>query len=71
MPTADAQAASADLTAINEIVRDYVKQRKVIPKTMDELVTSGYLPSLPAAPPGTKFVIQLQPMGYRVVLESE
>jgi len=69
--TAAPEAQSAALVTMNELVRDYVTKTKVIPKSVDELVTSGYLPNLPAAPPGKKFVMQLQPMGYSVVLADE
>lgn len=70
-PTADGQAPTANLNAINEMLRDYVQKKKVIPKDINELVTSGYAPSLPAAPPGKRYVIRLLPMGYTVDLADE
>ena len=67
----DAQSASTNVTVVNDILHDFVMKGKVIPKDINELVTSGFVPSLPAAPTGKKFAIQLLPMGYTVVLENE
>ena len=66
-----AEAPPVDLTAINAMLRDYVLKRKVIPKDINDLVTSGYAPSLPPPPRGKQYVIQLLPMGYTVVLADE
>lgn len=70
-PLSDADSASTNLTAMNEILRDFVVKGKVIPKDINELVTSGFVPSLPTAPPGKKFAIQLLPMGYTVIVVDE
>jgi hypothetical protein len=59
---------AADLEDINKLVRAYVQSTKVIPKTVDELVTRGFVRALPEPPPGKAFAIRLQPFGYRVVL---
>jgi hypothetical protein len=59
---------AADLEDINKLVRAYVQSTKVIPKTVDELVTRGFVRALPEPPPGKTFAIRLQPFGYRVVL---
>ncbi len=70
-PLSDAEAGSTNLTAVNEILREFVLKGKVIPKDINELVTSGFVPSLPTAPPGKKFAIQLLPMGYTVIVVDE
>ncbi len=67
----DAESGSTNLTAVNEILHDFVLKGKVIPKDINELITSGFVPSLPTAPPGKKFAIQLLPMGYTVILVDE
>ena len=62
---------AADLAALNTSLRDYVKLKKVIPKDVNELVTSGFVRSLPSPPPGQKFAIVLHPLGYQVILINQ
>ena len=71
-PGAKAQAKTeADLATLNTSLREYVKLKKVIPKDVNELVTSGFVSSLPSPPPGQKFAIVLHPLGYRVILINQ
>jgi hypothetical protein len=48
---------SGVLSGLTQVVRKYAAEQRRVPKTLDELVAAGYLPSLPAAPAGNKFVI--------------
>ena len=57
-----------DLVALNELLRNYVRAKEHIPKDINELVTSGFVPSLPAPPSGKQFLIVLNPFGYEVIL---
>ena len=70
-PLSEAQSAATNVTLMNDILHDFVVKQKVILKDINELVTSGFVPSLPTAPPGKKFAIQLLPINYTVVLENE
>jgi hypothetical protein len=58
----------ADLADMNKLVRAYVQSTKTIPKDVQELVTSGFVRSLSAPPPGKTFAIRPHPFGYQVVL---
>lgn len=72
-PTATTEGpnTAGDLKALNNTLRDYVRLKKVIPKDLDELVTSGFVRSLPTPPPGKKFVIMRYPLGYQVILVNQ
>ncbi len=61
----------ADLEALDKTLRDYVRAKKVVPKDLNELVTSGFVRSLPSPPPGKKFVITIHPLGYQVILVDQ
>ena len=52
--TASADARAAELT---QVVRKYAAEKQRAPKDFQEIVAAGYLPSMPAAPAGKKFVI--------------
>ena len=52
--TAAADARAAELT---QIVRKYAAEKQRVPKDFQEIVSAGYLPSIPSAPAGKKFVI--------------
>jgi len=45
------------LTELTQVVRRYAAEQRRAPKTLDELVTAGYLSQLPEAPTGKKFAI--------------
>jgi hypothetical protein len=59
-PAADT-AGEADLLALlaelTQAARRFGVEQQRAPKTLDELVAAGYLPSAPAAPTGKRFVI--------------
>jgi len=61
----------ADLDAVNQALRQYVRVKKVVPRDVQELVSSGFVPSLPSPPAGKKYVILLHPLGYSVVLADQ
>ena len=52
--TATAEAKAAELT---QIVRKYAAEKQRAPKSFDEIVAAGYLPSIPEAPAGRTFAI--------------
>ena len=54
--TDEAQLATA-LSQLTQVARRYAAEQRRAPKTLDELVTGGYLTSVPAAPAGKKFAI--------------
>ncbi len=59
-PAKDGAAASAQetqLAELTQLVRRYAAEQRRAPKSLDELVTAGYLPQLPEAPAGKKFAI--------------
>ncbi len=68
---ADTTTNEVDLQGLNMVVREYVTATKKIPRSLDELVTSGFVPALPAPPQGQRFVILLHPLGYQVVLQDQ
>jgi hypothetical protein len=69
-PTAgyDEARVKADLEDMNKLLRAYVQATKAIPKSVDELVSRGFVRALPSPPPGKAYAIQMQPFGYQVVL---
>jgi hypothetical protein len=54
------------LESLTQSVRKYTVERRHLPKTLDEVVRAGYIPSLPAAPQGKKFALDLK--SVRVIL---
>ncbi len=66
--TPSAETTAADLALLNTSLRQYVTQKKVIPKDVNELVASGFIHRLPNPPPGQKFASVLHPLGYQVIL---
>jgi hypothetical protein len=64
--TGQAQIA-AQLSELTQTVRKYSAEHQRAPKSLDELVTAGYLSSIPAAPAGKKFVINKD---LRVILAT-
>lgn len=46
-----------DLKALNDAVRAHVMGNLKEPATLEDLVKTGYLKRLPAAPPGKKYVL--------------
>jgi Fic family protein len=50
-------ATIADLT---QAVRKFAVEQRQTPKTLEELVTRGYLERIPAAPPGKRYAIDKQ-----------
>lgn len=67
-PPSDGQV---DLVALNQLLHKYVMWKKQIPMNMNELVTSGFVSSLPPPPAGKKFIVTRQPFGYEVKLMDQ
>jgi hypothetical protein len=59
-------AESATLDSLTRVLRKYSFEQHRLPKSLDEVVTAGYVAALPTAPPGKKFVVD--PKTVRVVL---
>jgi hypothetical protein len=47
----------ATLNDLTQTVRKYAAERQRAPKSLDELVTDGYLTGIPQAPAGKKFAL--------------
>src|SRR5688572_12812196 len=60
-PATDAPPAEADMSAtlarLTQTVRRFAAEHRRAPASLNELVQAGYLPEMPGAPPGKKFVI--------------
>jgi hypothetical protein len=52
------QDVTAILSELTQAVRKYSAEQRTVPKSLDELVSAGYLKQLPAAPAGKNFVIE-------------
>ncbi|MGE3312893.1 MAG: hypothetical protein AB7O66_23230 [Limisphaerales bacterium] len=48
-------AKTVDLTSLNQAVQAFQAGEERLPKSLQELVTEGYLPRIPAAPKGTQW----------------
>jgi hypothetical protein len=53
----DEARMAALLGELTQTARRYGAEQRRVPKTLDELVASGYLERIPAAPPGKRFAI--------------
>lgn len=60
---------AAALNTLTHAVRRYSAEKRRVPSNLQELVTAGYVTSLPAPPPGKKFVINAARV--EVVLENQ
>jgi ABC-type glycerol-3-phosphate transport system substrate-binding protein len=60
-----------DLQALTATLHEYVMWKKQIPADLNELVESGFLPSLPEAPPGQRLAVKRGAMRYEVVLVNQ
>jgi hypothetical protein len=64
MPPPVPVAAEAEvgplLDQLTQALRKYSAEKQRVPASLDELVAAGYLPQLPQAPNGKKFVINRQ-----------
>ena len=47
---------SATLTRLTQTLRRFAAENRRVPKSLDELVSAGYLPELPTPPGGKRFV---------------
>lgn len=57
-PGANAEAdATATLQELTQTLRKYSAEKQRVPASLQELVAAGYLPAIPAAPPGRQFAI--------------
>lgn len=63
------QSPQASLALLNETLKEWVLRRNQFPKDLNEFVTGGMLPRLPVAPPGKRFVMDVQQR--RVVLTDQ
>lgn len=70
---AQQQAGAPDLTPtlanLTQALRKYSIENRRVPANLNELVTAGYIASLPSPPPGKKFAIN--PKRMEVVLVNE
>jgi len=57
----------ADLKALNEAVRAHVMGQLKEPATLEDLVKTGFIKRLPAAPPGKKYVLDEKKSGVLLV----
>lgn len=57
-----------DLEAFTLLLHRYVEHVNKVPAQVNEMVTSGFVPSLPAPPPGKRWVIERGAMDYRVIM---
>jgi hypothetical protein len=48
---------TAMLSELTQALRKFSAEKQRVPKSLQELVTAGYLPSVPAAPAGKRFEI--------------
>jgi hypothetical protein len=66
--TADDANANLDKTVarLTQALRKFAAENRRVPKSLDELVSAGYLPELPGAPAGKRFVFDDQ---LRVTLQ--
>ena len=62
-------ALSAALGELTQVLRKYSFEHQRLPKTMGELVASGYLKNMPQAPTGKKFAIDAKTV--QVVLVNQ
>src|SRR5687768_15252852 len=51
---------SKTLERLTQTVRRYAAEMRTAPKSLEEVVGAGYLPEMPAAPPGKKYIIDDQ-----------
>ena len=61
-PSASTEGASESDTSktlerLTQAVRKYSAETRSAPKSLNDLVAAGYLPEMPEAPPGKKYVI--------------
>lgn len=54
--TSETELATA-LQELTQVVRKYAMEKRKAPKSLEELVTAGYLQQVPQAPAGKKFSI--------------
>jgi hypothetical protein len=62
--TANDAQSGAILAELTQAVRKYGAEQRRVPKDLNELVTAGYLPGIPAAPAGKKFALDKQMQVY-------
>jgi hypothetical protein len=55
-PASEAELATA-LQELTQVVRKYAMEKRQAPKSLDDLVSAGYLQLPPQPPPGKKFSI--------------
>jgi competence protein ComGC len=62
-------ANNPDLAELNKQVRRYSFEKRKVPQSVEELVSAGYIQSVPPAPAGKKFAIDLEQA--RVILVNQ
>jgi hypothetical protein len=55
--TIDPAQLQAQLNELTQAVRKFGAEQRRVPKSLDEVVASGYISSLPAPPSGKRFAI--------------
>lgn len=60
-----------DLEAFTLLLHRYVERIHKMPMDVNEMVTNGFVPSLPAPPPGKRWAIERGAMDYRVIVTDK
>ena len=68
-PTHSETANNPDLAELNKQVRRYSFEKRKVPQSVEELVSAGYIQSVPPAPAGKKFAIDTEQA--RVILVNQ
>ena len=68
-PQASAEVAAPDLGAVNQALHVFIFQRKRLPTSFEELVSAGYVKTMPPLPAGKKLVID--PASSQVLMVNQ
>ena len=60
---------AGSLAQLTQVTRRFSFERRHVPKSLEEVVSAGYLKSIPQAPPGQKYVVD--PKSARVLLARQ
>lgn len=60
-----------DLQAFTLLLHRYVERVNKVPADVNEMVSSGFVPSLPEAPPGKRWVIKRGAMDFQVIVADK
>ncbi len=57
------------LNELQEAVYQYAQDRKQKPRSLDEVIAARYLPAMPVAPKGKKFVMNTENLEVKLVAQ--